>query len=706
MALQQFTNLNYEDIKTTIKDYLRENSNFTDMDFEGSNLSMLINLLAYNSYSTAYNTNMAVNETFIDSATLRENVVSLARNIGYVPRSVRAARAVVDISISQLPSTTETVSISPGVIANGTVSDVNYIFSVPETVTFPANDTEAGASVEIFQGQYLENSFTVNDSIPNQRFILPNNGIDTSTITVKVRNSSSDNTVTEYSLVESIIGITSTSNIYLLQETTDEKYEILFGDNVFGKKLQSGNIVTVGYIKTNGRAGNGVRFFNFVGTLKDQDGLTESGFSANLFTDTPSQNGDSIESLESVKYYAPRMYAAQNRAVTANDYEAILPSIYPNIESVSAYGGEELNPPQYGRVFIAAKPKNGFFLSDLTKKQLLVSLRDYSIAGILPSFVDLSFLFVEIDTYVYYNSNFIGDVDNLKTNVISALTLYGGGREINRFSGRFKYSGIQSTIDGVDTSITSNITLVRMRRNLVAKINQFAQYEICFLNPFYCNKGSYNIQSTGFNVSGVVGTCYFSDNKIDETQGDLFLFQILDDDRVQVINSKFGRIDYMKGEVILETINITSTLEPDNVIEIEAIPQSNDILAKNEMYLSFDVAKSNVFMRVDSIATGNNSSGSRFISQSSYFPDKRVRGTIITTTAGSTLIGYVNGEKYFGAFHVMADGTKMTGSSHSPNSKLITSTPIVTTKTVTSVSATTSSTTSSSSYSAPQSSGY
>ena len=698
MALTQFTNLNFEDIKTSIKDYLRENSNFTDMDFEGSNLSMLINVLAYNSYSTAYNTNMAVNETFIDSATLRENVVSLARNIGYVPRSVRAARAVVDIDINDLPTTTETVSIQPGVIANGSVSDVNYIFSIPEQITFPASDGSAGASIEIYQGQYLENTYTVNDSLPNQRYIIPNNGVDTSTLRVKVKNSASDNTVTEYKLVDSIVGVTSASNIYLIQETTDEKYEVLFGDGVFGKKLQSGNVITVGYIKTNGKAGNGVRFFNFVGTMKDQNGATESGFAANLFTATPSENGDSIESLESVKYYAPRLYAAQNRAVTANDYEAILPSLYPNIESVSAYGGEELTPPQYGRVFIAAKPKNGFFLSDLTKKQLLSSLRNYTIAGILPSFVDLSFLYVEVDTYVYYNTNFVGDIDNLKSNVMNSLTVYGGGREINRFGGRFKYSGIQATIDGVDNSITSNITLVRMRRNLVAKINQFAQYEICFLNSFYCSASSYNIHSTGFNVSGVVGTCYFSDNKVTATTGDLFLFQILEDDRVQVINSKFGRIDYEKGEIILETVNITSTLEENNIIEIEAVPLSNDVLARNEMYLSFDVAKSNIYMRVDSIATGNNSSGSRFLSQSSYFADKKVRGTIITTTAGSTLIGYVNGEKYYGDYHVMPDGTKMTGSSHAPGSKLITSSPVVTTTLV--------SGSSSSSSSSPSSSGY
>ena len=343
MALQQFTNLNFDDIKASIKSYLRANSNFSDMDFEGSNLSILINILAYNSYSTAYNTNMAVNETFIDSATLRENVVSLARNIGYVPRSRRAARATVDVSFAGITSTTKQITIQPGVIANGVVSNVNYIFSLPEEVTLLADDGDAQGRVEIYQGQYITNTFVVDNSNPSEKYVLANDGIDTSTINIKVRNSASDNTTTQYKLVDNIVGVTSMSNIYLLQETSDEKYEVLFGDDIFGKKLQSGNIVSVSYIRTNGKSGNGVAQFNFTGTIVDEDGASETDYSAFITAGEPSANGDSIEPVESVKYYAPRLYSAQHRAVTANDYEAILPSIYPNIESVSAYGGEELD---------------------------------------------------------------------------------------------------------------------------------------------------------------------------------------------------------------------------------------------------------------------------------------------------------------------------------------------------------------------------
>ena len=676
MALQQFTNLNFEDIKSSIKDYLRANTDFKDMDFEGSNLSILIDILAYNSYSTAYNTNMAINETFIDSATLRENVVSLARNIGYVPRSKRAARATVNYSLSGITSSTKQITIQPGVVANGSVSNINYVFSLPESVTFNAFNGASRGVMVIYQGQYITNSYVVDNNNPSERYVLPNDSIDTSTISVKIRNSASDNTTTNYELVDNIIGVTSTSNIYLLQETTDEKYELLFGDDVFGKKLESGNIIDISYIKTNGKAGNGVESFSFAGLIKDEDGADETDFRMFLSANEKSSNGDEIEPVESVKYYAPRLYAAQHRAVTANDYEAIIPSIYPNIESVSAYGGEDLDPPQFGRVFIAAKPKNGSFLSELTKKQLLNSLKNYSIAGIVPSFVDLKFLYVEIDSFIYYNSNFVGDPDNLKTDVITSLSQYASGTELNKFGGRFAYSKVLSVIDNVDTSITSNITLVKMRRNIFTKINQFAQYELCFLNQVYAPNEKYNIHSTGFTVSDVVGTCYFSDIKTDEDSGTLFMFQILNDESIKVISNNFGRIDYKKGEIVLDTVNIVSTIEDDDVIEVEAIPQSNDVLAKNELYLQFDISKSDFFTRIDSISTGANTSGSRYLPESSYFAGKKVRGAIITsTTTETTLVGYVNGQPYYGEFHVMAGGNKMTGATHTVASQQITDVP-------------------------------
>ncbi len=625
MALQQFTNLNFEDIKTSLKDYLRENSNFSDMDFEGSNLSILINTLAYNSYITAYNTNMVVNETFIDSATLRENVVALARNIGYVPRSKTAAKTQVDYFISGISTSTSTITFNPGIIANGSVSNANYIFSLPEEVTGTASNGISQGTIEICQGQYLENQFVIDTSQPNQRYILPNSDIDTSTIRVNVFESSASSASTEYFLVENIIGITSTSNIYLIQETTDERYELLFGDGVFGQQLESGNIVNVSYVKTSGKEGNGVAGFKFAGTISDQDGAILDSYTTTLNAQYPSENGDNIENLDSVRYYAPRVYSSQHRAVTASDYEAIIPSVYPNIESVSAYGGEELTPPQYGRVFISAKPKNGSFLSDFTKKDILDSLKNYSVAGIVPTFVDLKFLYVEIDSYIYYNPNFAGNSESLKTSVVDSLTSFATGKELNQFGGRFKYSKVLSMIDNVDNSITSNITTVRIRRNLISKINQFTQYELCFLNSFYCNKDSFNIKTTGFTVSGISGTCFFTDQKVDDENGKLILFQILTDDSIKVLSNSFGTVDYKKGEIIIDTVNITSTAITNNIIEVEANPDSNDILARNELYLQFEISKSNFYMRKDSIASGADTSGSRFNPQSSYQIGKRTR---------------------------------------------------------------------------------
>ena len=703
MALQQFTNLNFEDIKTSIKDYLRQNSDFSDMDFEGSNLSVIVNLLAYNSYTTAYNTNAVVNETFIDSATLRENVVSLARNIGYVPRSKRAARMVVDYSITGITSTTNTITFQPGLIGNGTVSNINYLFSIPEKVTGSASNGSSTGTMEVFQGQYLESKFVVNDSLPNQRYILPNNSVDTSTIRINVKENNASTTTTEYKLVDNIIGVTSTSNIYLIQETTDEKYEVLFGDGIFGQKLNNGNVIEISYIKTEGKEGNGVSRLLFSGTIVNENLATESGFSAAITPQFSAQNGDDIEDIRSVRYYAPRLYSSQHRAVTANDYEAIVPSVYPNIESISAFGGEELTPPKYGRVYIAAKPKNGSFLSEFTKKKILSSLKNYSVAGIVPEIIDLKFLYVELDTHVYYNSNFVGDTQNLRTDIINAMSVFASGTELNKFGGRFKYSRVLSLIDRVSDSITSNITTIRIRRNLVAVLNVFSQYEICFDNTFHRNDSSYNIKSTGFNISGVSGTVYFSDQHVSGDTGNLFLFQLDSDTNVKILSTTFGSVDYKKGEVIIDTVNITGTVLSDNIIEIQAIPQSNDVLARKELYLQFDVSNSNFFMREDPISTGANTSGTRYNPQSSYSNGAKVRGAIITSTSSATtLVGYVDGQPYYGAFHSMPNGDRMTGAFHSASSLSITSTPTIAIDS----SSTNVSQTSSSSSSSSSSSGY
>ncbi len=705
MALNQFTNLNFEDIKTSIKDYLRQNSNFSDFDFEGSNLSVLINTLAYNSYITAYNTNMVANESFIDSATLRENVVSLARNIGYVPRSKRAATALVQFVTTGISTENTSITLQPGVFANSGINQTNFIYSLPERVQAPSFLGQSQGMVTIYQGQYLEKEWTIDTSQPNQKYVLPNDSIDTSTLRVFVKESSSSNTRTEYKLLDSIVGITSVTNMFLIQETSDEKYELLFGDGIFGKKLESGNVVTASYIKTDGKDGNGATNFNYAGTIKDESGGDITTATTRLITMIPSQNGDDIESVESIRNYAPRRFAAQNRAVTATDYEALLPSIYPNIQSVSAFGGEDLNPPQYGRVFIAAKPRNGNFLADSTKKSLLKSLKNYSVAGIVPSFVDLKFLYVELDSYIYYNTNFTGNADTLRSSIVNSVIQYGGSSELNKFGGRFKYSKMISVIDNTDSSITSNITNIKIRRNLKTLPNIFSQYELCYDNEFYKELDSYNIKSTGFTVSGITGTVYLADKTIEGSDiGNLFLFRITDDVEVDIVSSNFGTVNYKKGEILINTVNITSTVQPEGIVEIQAIPLSNDVLGRKELYLQLSVENSNFTMRQDLIASGANVSGTRFDVQSSYSNGSKVRGSIVTSSTESTLVGYVNGQAYYGEFHTMPDGTKMTGSSHSVNSVQIRDnlnfvSPVNTSSTTTSSSSSSSASSSPSNYS-------
>jgi hypothetical protein len=396
MPFTKFTNLDFDQIKTSIKDYLRANPTFTDFDFEGSNFSVLIDTLAYNTYITAFNSNMIVNESFLDSATLRENVVSLARNIGYVPRSRNCSKAVVSFS-GTTDSITPTVTLKAGLVCVGSADNTSYTFSVPENITRPVvNNTVGFNSITVYQGTFLTKQFVVDGSL-DQRFVLDNPNIDTSTILVYVKGINDSGLGSEYSLVENILNIDSVSEIYLIQEVQDEKYELLFGDGRFGKKLENNAVITVNYIVTNGKEGNGCSNFSFQGNLRSSLDQAVSLGTVTVTTDQSSQNGGEIENIDSIKYFAPRIYSAQYRAVTARDYEVIIKKIYPDTESVAIIGGEELDPPEYGNVVISIKPKNGTYVSDFNKELIKNELKQYSISGINQKIIDLKILYVEID---------------------------------------------------------------------------------------------------------------------------------------------------------------------------------------------------------------------------------------------------------------------------------------------------------------------
>jgi len=639
MAFGQYVNLDFDQIKSSIRDYLRANTNFTDYDFEGSNLSIIIDALAYNTYTTAYNTNMAANECFLDSATLRENVVALARNIGYVPRSRRSARAKVSFIVSGLLETS-TLTLNSGIVCNGSGENTNYIFCIPEDITVPVtNGVAEFSNVEIYEGVFITQSFTVDTSLFNQKFVLDNSFIDTSTIKVKIKSSSTATSSVTYQQIDNIIGITSTSASYLLQEIEDERYELIFGDNVIAKKLSNGNVVTVSYIVTDGREGNGASEFSFVGNITNQDGGSINPSLIGLVsTEEKSRDGDEIESISSIKYYAPRIYSSQYRAVTSSDYESVLGYIYPNVESVTAFGGEEMSPPRFGKVFISVKPRNGDFLSDETKRELVQRLKSYAVAGIVPEFIDLKYLYVELQTSPYYNPSLNDDPDNLKTGVSNALTQYSRSIDVNKFGGRFKYSKAVSLIDSIDSSITSNITLVTIRRNLKAVIGQFAQYEVCYGNMFHTQESSYNVVSTGFTIEGVTGTVYLADEVINREKGRIFFFTYTEGGTPNIIKKNAGTVDYMHGEVLIDTVNILSTVVANNVVEIQAIPHSNDVVGLRDLYVKFDMTNTTINMVQDLIASGENTSGSRFVHTHSYYTPTYTRKSNSPVTTGNALL--------------------------------------------------------------------
>ena len=616
MSFNQFTNLDFNDLRTQIKDYLRSSSDFTDFDFEGSNFSVLIDLLAYNSYITAFNTNMTVNEVFLDSATLRENVVALARNIGYTPRSVRSARARVAFNIILTDSTdVRTVTLKAGQVAQGGLTDTSYIYSIPEDFTTLV-DSQGQATfenLEIYEGIFVKNTFTVDSSIPNQRFILPNANIDTTTVRVTVKT----NVTEQYTLYTDILNVDGNSRLFLLEEVTDQRYEVRFGDGILGKKPASGSTIEVSYIVSGGREGNGAVNFTFSGILKDNNANPiTSGLSA-LRTISAAQNGDDIETLDSIKYLAPRVYSSQFRAVTAADYKGLIPYIFTNIDSVTAYGGEELDPPEYGKVFISIKPRGANTLSQITKEEISRSLKQYSIAGIKPELIDLKYLFVEFDTTIYYNKNQTSDVSLIRTKVLNTLTTYSRSSDTNNFGGRVKYSKINALIDDTDQAITSNITKVRMRRDVSPAFNTFATYEICFGNKVYIKKDGYSIKSSGFKISGVNDTLYMGDIATDNSTGRVFFFKLVNN-IPSIVKINAGTIDYVKGEILLDVVNITSTTLNNNVIEVEAVPESNDIIGLKDLYLQIDVGNSVVNTVEDTITSGENTAATLFVPTSSY----------------------------------------------------------------------------------------
>ena len=594
MSYIQVANLDFNDIKQSLKEYLRSNSDFTDYDFEGSTLSTLLDVLAYNTYYTAFNANMVVNEAFLQSATLRDNVVSLAKQIGYLPKSAVAPTALVSLSadFSAEQAIPETVKLPRGSQFLTTINGTTYSFITAKdyVASVDSNDNATFTEIQIKEGNYVLETFTYNAAIA-QRFILRNANIDTSTLKITIRDTVGDTNAVEYRLADDIIGYDGTSNVFFLQEGEDERYEIIFGDGILGRKPQTNNYIEVSYITTNGADANSAKVFSYGAVLEDAVGNSNYSPVITLTTVQASSGGEELEAIDSIKRNAPRFFNAQNRAVTADDYESIIRRIYPAVADIVCFGGEDADPPEYGKVKIVVKPSFAVALSQYTKNLITTELKKFSVVSVTPEIVDPSIIYVELDSRVYFNqSQTTLNESQLKAEVVNSLTSYRSTSDLEKFNGRFKYSRVVGIIDATDNSITSNETSIKLRKDFNPVLNTITQYEICYQNVIKSGCEESSVYSTGFIVADYPGDVVYL---ADDQKGNMYLYKIdpTTKDRF-ILNAQIGTVDYLKGEVMLNRLNIVKGTYSDERIELRALPKNKDIYALREAYLSLDLTSS------------------------------------------------------------------------------------------------------------------
>ena len=591
MPYTQVANLDFEDIKAQLKEYLRAQSDFTDYDFEGSALSTLIDTLAYNTYYTAFNTNMVVNELFIDSATLRDNVVAIAKQLGYRPKSATSPTAYVSFTVNYTNPTTDTELLlkkGSGFIA--TYDNNVYQYVVLDDVTAQVvNDVATFTDVAVNEGTQLINTFTVNTALKGQRFILDNQNIDTNTIRVKVFPTGGSFSE-PYLVADNILGVDGNSKVFFLDEIEDERYEILIGDGILGKKLENNARIEVSYLTTSGPESNGVKTFVFSGVLENPNGVSPSAFTTSITSTTASAGGEEIESTQKIKYTAPKAYGTQDRAVTSQDYEAIVRQVYPATSDIIIFGGEDQDPPEYGRVFIALKPKDASYLTSLTKNQIIEELKKYVVASVEPKLIDPSILYVELMSKIYYNRESTDQTPaQIRDKVIGGVQSYLDTSDTEKFNGKFRYSKVVGVIDDADKSINSNLTEVTMRKDFYPSLNSTFYYEVCFQNAFDVNCDDPILSSTGFRVTEYPNF----DVYVEDRGGKIVLYRLdsVTGEKV-VLDSDIGDIDYAKGELKMYALTIIKGSFFDNRISVRVKPLSNDIKALREVYLDVDVANS------------------------------------------------------------------------------------------------------------------
>jgi len=591
MPYTQVSNLDFEDIKTSLKEYMRAQSDFTDYDFDGSALSTLIDTLAYNTYYTAFNTNMVVNELFIDSATLRDNVVAIAKQLGYRPKSATAPTAYVSFTATYGNPTTDTeLLLKKGTGFISSFDNNVYQYVVTDDVKAQViNNVATFTNVEVKEGTQLVNTFTVNTSLKSQKFILDNPNIDTNTIRVKVFPTGGSFSE-PYLVADNILGVDATSKVFFLDEIEDQRYEILMGDGVLGKKLENNARIEVSYLTTAGPESNGVRTFVFSGVLENPNGVTPSNISTSITSTVASAGGEEIESTQKIKYTAPKAYGTQERAVTAQDYEAIVRQVYPATSDIIIFGGEDQEPPEYGKVFIALKPTDASYLTSLTKNRIIQELKKYVVASVEPKLVDPSILFVELTSKIYYNGEMTDQTTSqIRDKVIGSVQSYLDTSDTEKFNGKFRYSKMVGVIDDADKSINSNLTSITMRKDFYPSLNSTFYYELCFQNAFDEDCDDPILSSTGFRVTEYPNF----DVYVEDRNKKIVLYRLdsVTGEKV-VLDSDIGDIDYVKGELKMYNLTIIKGSFFDNRISVRVKPLLNDVKALREVYLDVDVANS------------------------------------------------------------------------------------------------------------------
>jgi hypothetical protein len=613
----EISELDFDGIKSNLKTFLSQQDEFTDYDFEGSGMSVLLDVLAYNTHYLGYNANMLANEMYLDSADLRSSVVSLAKQVGYTPTSCTSSTATINVLVNNASGAS--LTMSRGTKFTTTVDGQSYSFVNNADVSItPLSGVYQFSNLTIYEGSYLNYKYTANTSDIDQRFIIPNDSVDTTTLTVKVQESSSDATTNTYTLATGITGLDSTSKVYFLQEVEGGRFEVYFGDGVTGKAIEDGNIVILDYINGNRDAPNGATTFSLSGTI--------GGFSsATITTVSNASGGTGLESITSIKYNAPRDYSAQDRAVTTEDYKTLVKSLYANAQAVQVYGGEDAETPDYGKVYISIKAKSGSNLTVATKESLVTSLKQYAVASVTPVIIDPETTYITLVVNFKYNSGITTkDVSTLQTNVLTKIASYNNDT-LEDFAGMFRYSKLIEAVNDADTSILSNITTVKMYKYFTPTLNSGIKYTLSYNNALYNPHSGHNssgggvISSSGFKVNNDSSLNeHFLD---DDGAGNLRLYYLSGTTRVYT-DTTYGTINYSTGEVVLTSAHITSISNVDGAtstqIRVFATPSSNDIVPVRNQVLSIDTSNSTITGEVDGIESGSSQAGTTYTTTSSY----------------------------------------------------------------------------------------